>query len=186
MTSSETLDVIARRYACRAFQDTPVPPEILRAIAEAGVRSPSAVNRQPWRLTVISDRTAIDDIGRVGLENLKAADEAGYDRVMSRGGILLYNAPAMIIISTEPLDSDFPVALDAGIVTATVALAATSLGVDTCVAAMPGRAFQGANGQTLKAKYLPAGYDFAITVLLGYAAQAGTPHAPDFSKIAYL
>jgi len=184
MTTSETLDVIARRYACRAYGDTPVPTDILHAVAEAGVRAPSAVNRQPWRLIVISDKAAIDEIGAAGLERLKAADPEGYARIQSRGGVLLYNAPAMIIVATQPQPGSFPVELDAGIVASHIALAATSLGLNDCIVAMPSVAFQ---DEELKAKYIPAGFEFSIAVLLGYAANpGGTPHEPDFSKIIYI
>ncbi|MDR0284404.1 MAG: nitroreductase family protein [Propionibacteriaceae bacterium] len=183
--TTDTLAVIARRYACRAYQDTPVPADLLRTIAEAGVRAPSAVNRQPWRLVVVSDKTVMGDIETQGLENLRAADETGYARIQSRGGRLLYGAPAMIIVATQAVESPFPVALDAGIVVSHVALAATALGLDTCVAAFPGQALQ--PGSPLAAKVLPAGFDFAISVLLGYAATpGGTPHEPDFAKISYV
>ena len=184
MTTSETLDVIARRYACRAYHDTTVPADLLHAVAEAGVRAPSAVNRQPWKFIVISDKAALDEIGAAGLARLKTADEAGYARIQSRGGILLYNAPAMILVVTEPQPGAYPVELDAGIAVSHMALAATSLGLDTCIVAMPGAAFE---DEALKAKYIPEGFDFTIALLLGYAAQpGGTPHQPDFSKITYV
>ncbi len=185
--SVETLDVIARRYSCRSFQDRPVPLDLLRTVAEAGVRAPSAVNRQPWRLTVVTDQTEVAEIGRVGLDNLKVTDEAGYSRILSRGGLLAYNAPAMIIVSTATGPSDFPVAMDAGIVAAHLALAATAVGLDTCIAAMPRLAFSGQSGQALKDTYIPEGFEFAICVLLGYAAQpGGAQHQPDLTKITYL
>ncbi|MCL2482952.1 MAG: nitroreductase family protein [Propionibacteriaceae bacterium] len=184
MTTSETLDVIARRYACRAFQDTPVPEDIVRAVAEAGVRAPSAINRQPWRLTVITDRAKMAEIEQAGVERLRANDPAGFARAQKRGLRLLYNASAMIIVSTEAMVSPYPVEMDAGIVASHLVLAATSLGLDTCVAAMPGA---GLDDPILKARYLPEGFDFAISVLLGYAATpGGTPHVPDFSKIVYV
>ena len=184
MTTSETLDVIARRYACRAYSDTPIPTDILHAIAEAGVRAPSAVNRQPWRFIVISDKAAIDEIGAAGLARLKDADPDGYARIQSRGGVLLYNAPAMIIVTTQPQPGSYPVELDAGIAVSHMALAATSLGLNDCIVAMPGVAFE---DEELKAKYIPEGFNFTIALLIGYAANpGGTPHEPDFSKITYV
>jgi len=183
---SSTLDVIARRYACRAYQDTPVPAETLALVAQAGVCAPSAMNRQPWRLTVVTDPDAIAAIGRVGLENLRDTDPAGYERVLGRGGALLYNAPAMILISTVRGDGPYT-GMDVGIVAATVALAATSLGLGTCIAGMPARAFEGPAGEALAAKYLPEGYDFRLSVLLGFEANpGGTPHVPDLTKITYV
>jgi len=186
MATSETLDVIARRFACRAFQDTPIPTDLLHAVAEAGVRAPSAVNRQPWHLIVVTDKAVLSEIGRIGLENLKAADEAGYARILSRGGQLIYNAQAMVIVATDDQPGPFPVSMDAGVVASHLALAATSVGLNCCVAAMPGLAFAGDNGAQLKQQCIPAGYEFAICVLLGYAAKPGTPHEPDFSKITYI
>jgi len=123
------------------------------------------------------------EIEQVGVESLRATDPAGYARAENRGLRLLYNAAALIIVSTEEMVSPYPVAMDAGIVASHLVLAATSLGLDTCVAAMPGA---GLDDPVLKAKYLPQGFDFAISVLLGYAATpGGTPHVPDFSKIVY-
>ncbi len=186
MTTTETLDVISRRYSCRAYQDTAVPADLLRTIAEAGLHAPSAVNRQPWRLSVLTNREAMAQIDQAGLAALKASDEAGYARIQSRGGTLLYNAPAMIIVSAETGTSTFSPLMDAGIVVATMALAATSLGLASCIAAFPGLGFKGEAGQALRARYIPEGFEYAICLMVGYAAQAdGSPHQPDPSKISY-
>jgi nitroreductase len=90
----------------------------------------------------------------------------------------------MILVTTEPQPGSYPVELDAGIAVSHMALAATSLGLNSCIVAMPGVAFQ---NEDLKAKYIPQGFDFTIALLLGYAANpGGTPHEPDFSKIIYM
>ena len=185
MTSTELLDAIAQRFACRAYADTPVPTELLHAVAEAGVRAPSAVNRQPWRLSVITDRAELDTIDRVGMANLKLRDPAGYERVIGRGGRLLYNAPAMIVICAQVMETPYPVAWDVGIVASHLLLAATALGLNSVVAAMPGDGFAGETGAELKARYIPEGFEFGLSVLLGYAAKPGTQHEPDFGKITY-
>ena len=186
MSMTETLDVIGRRFSCRTFQDTPVPADLLRTIAEAGVRAPSARNRQPWMLTVISEKADVDEIGIAGLERLKVTDEPAYTRVMGRGGLLLYNAPTMIIISIEDIPGSFPPSLDAGIVASHVVLAATSLGVDSCIVAMPKVAFDEHGEGTLNAKYIPEGLDYAVGVLLGYSDTPGVPHETNRSKIIYM
>ncbi|MDR2975229.1 MAG: nitroreductase family protein [Propionibacteriaceae bacterium] len=186
MNTSDTIAVIARRHSCRAFQSTPVAADTLKVIAEAGVRSPSAVNRQPWHLTVVTDQADLQLINDAGLANLKAFDQASFDRIQARGGRLLYGAPAMIIISTKAMSDAFPVSMDAGIVAATVTLAATSLGLDSCIAALPGLAFQTDQNAALRDKLIPAGHDFAVAVLLGYGVKPGAaPHEPDFAKISY-
>ena len=180
---TETLDIIASRYSCRSFQDTPVPEADLRAIAESAVRAPSAKNRQPWRIIVITDKQAIEEIDRVGMERLKASDEAAHSRMMGRGGRMFYNATAMLVVVTEELDSPYPVSMDSGIVASHAVLAAASLGVNSCIAAVPRIAF---DDEAISAKYIPAGFQFSVSILLGYAATEGSAHEPDLGKIIYM
>jgi nitroreductase len=145
------------------------------------------MNRQPWKLIVVSDRAALAQIDQTGMDNLKEIDEAGHSRVQGRGGRLLYNAPAMIIIAIDSTPAPYPASMDAGIVAAHLALAATSLGLDTCIAAMPRMAFRADSADSLAATYLPEGFEFAVSVLIGYAVTSGgAQHEPDFTKITYL
>ena len=181
---NQTLEIIAGRFACRAFADTPIPRATLRAITEAGLHSPSAMNRQPWRLIVVDDRAQLAELGEVGLAALKISDPAGYERIMGRGGQLLYNAPALILIAREQLVSEWSPDLDVGIMASHLALAAGSLGINSCIAALPGVAFTGADGLARARKLgIPEGFDFGLSVLLGYKAKDFTPHAIDPSKV---
>jgi nitroreductase len=41
-------EAVASRYSCRAFIETPVPGEIVRAILDAARQAPSGGNLQPW------------------------------------------------------------------------------------------------------------------------------------------
>ena len=43
-------EAVASRFSARAFLDTPVPGETVRAILEAAARAPSGGNVQPWRV----------------------------------------------------------------------------------------------------------------------------------------
>ncbi|MDR0848801.1 MAG: nitroreductase family protein [Propionibacteriaceae bacterium] len=180
MTS--TLDTIAARFSSRSFTGDPVPVDILQAIVTAGLHAPSAMNRQPWRLIVISKKEEVDAIGAVGLERLKDADPAGYERILGRGGKLLYDAPAMIVVALAPQPGAFSADLDGGILTSHLLLAARDLGVDSCTVGLAGFAFA---DETLKTKYIPAGFEFGIAVLLGYATAPGTGHAIDESKVIW-
>lgn len=181
---SETLAAIAERYSCRAYTDEPVDPAVLRAIAEAGVRAPSAMNRQPWRVVLVSDKALIDEIGAVGLENLRAADPGSHQRILDRGGHLLYNAPAMVIVAQQPQPGRFPADLDVGIVLSHLALAATSLGIASCICGLAGLGFEGEAAEPLKERLgFPAGFEFGGSILLGHATGTGTPHPPAFDKL---
>lgn len=54
----DLLDAIGTRSSVREFDRDEVDPGILSAILEAGVRAPSAGNRQPWEFVIIRRREA--------------------------------------------------------------------------------------------------------------------------------
>jgi nitroreductase len=52
--TEKTLErAIAERRASPSFDGTPIPPEDLRRILEAGLHAPSGYNIQPWRFVVV-------------------------------------------------------------------------------------------------------------------------------------
>ncbi|MGH1503737.1 MAG: nitroreductase family protein [Acidimicrobiales bacterium] len=54
----ETRDALRARRQVRDYTDEPVDDEVLRAVLEAGRRSPSAKNWQRWDFVVITDADA--------------------------------------------------------------------------------------------------------------------------------
>ena len=51
----ELTDIIAERKSIRAFRSDRVPRETLEEVLGAAIRAPSAMNLQPWELTVVID-----------------------------------------------------------------------------------------------------------------------------------
>ncbi len=49
------LKLVSRRFSCRAYQDTPVPSEMIHKCLEAARLAPSACNKQPWRFVVVTE-----------------------------------------------------------------------------------------------------------------------------------
>ena len=179
------LDAIARRYSCRNFQPRPVPAETLAAIAEAGLHAPSAVDRQPWRILAVTNPEAVADLETAGLARLREVDQAGFERVQGRGGRLLYGAPAVMLVLQRETPGNVKADLDSGILTAILTLAAESLGVNSCIAALTGHAFRAADAEQRKLRLgFPEGFDFVVSVLLGYeAGEPKAPHATDPAKV---
>jgi len=180
---NETLKTIAQRYSCRAYDGKLPEKSKLEAIAAAAVQSPSAMNRQPWEIIVITDKSFIDKMDEEGMKTLsESEDKSAYERFMSRGGKLYYNAPCMFVILKKP-GSD----LDIGIVSENIALAASSLGLGNVICGMAGIVFNGANGEEYRKKaHFPEGWEFGMSVLAGYAKNEGKPHEPDMSKIRFV
>ena len=50
------LDIIRKRYSCRAYQDKPIEQEKLAQLFEAARLAPSAKNLQDWRFVVVADK----------------------------------------------------------------------------------------------------------------------------------
>lgn len=180
---NETLKTIKNRYSCRSFTGEAIEQDKLEAIALAGVQAPSAMNQQPWEIMVIRDKSFIDEMDAATMEMLSGQeDKTAYETMMRRGGKIFYNASCIyVIVKRKGTD------LDCGIVTENIALAASSLGLGNVICGLMRLAFDTPQGESFKAKIIPEGYEFGMSVLVGYATDnEGTPHEPDVSKIKYI
>ncbi|MGI5849685.1 MAG: nitroreductase family protein [Christensenellales bacterium] len=55
MYDMEGLKPILERRSCRAYQDKPVPKDMLKMLLQAGMNAPSARDSQPWEFLVMHD-----------------------------------------------------------------------------------------------------------------------------------
>ena len=182
---NETLKAIAEHYSCRDFTGAPIDPEQVRQIAEAALAAPSGMNRQPWHVIMVTDKAFIDEMDEEGMRILAAMeDKSTYERMMSRGGKLFYNAPCMVMVAS-PSEGASP--MDCGILSQNVALAAHALGLGSVIVGMAGMPLSGPNGDAYKQRLkFPAGYGFGIGILVGAAATVSAPHALDMTKLSYV
>src|SRR3954465_13997527 len=58
----ETWDAVRARRNVRQYTDQPIPREQLEQILEAGRRSPSSSNWQPWHFVVVTDREQLVEL----------------------------------------------------------------------------------------------------------------------------
>ena len=61
-TEPTALDVIMTRTSIRVFTGEAVPKEQLETILKAGMAAPSAINIQPWRFVVLTDKARISEL----------------------------------------------------------------------------------------------------------------------------
>ena len=113
------LEIIRKRYSCRAYVDKPVEAEKLSQIFEAARLAPSARNVQDWRFVVVTDK---------GLK-AKVAEAAN-------GQMFLETAGA-IIIACSNSDSVMRCGqaigpIDVSIALEHICLQATEMGLATC------------------------------------------------------
>ena len=61
----QTWEAIESRRNVRTFTDRPIPAADLDRILEAGRRSPSSQNWQPWDFILVTDRAQLRELARV-------------------------------------------------------------------------------------------------------------------------
>jgi len=182
---NDTLKTIAERYSCRDYSAAPLTELQIKAIVDAALASPSAMNRQPWHIVVITDQELIKELDDESMNILAVAeDKSVYERIKSRGGKVFYNAPCMIMVASD--GSSFA-AMDCGILSQSVTLAAHSLGLGSVICGMAGIPLSGPRGSELKKRMcFPEGYGFGIAILIGTAKTRKEPHGLDNNKVTYV
>ena len=182
---NEVLKAMAERYSCRDFADTPLTDQQVEAIANAAMQAPSAVNRQPWRVTIVTDKKLIGELEAEAMNVLaNAEDKSGYERIMSRGGKVYYNAPCVVVVTS---DGSSWAGIDSGILIQNIALAAHSLGLGSVINGMMNMPLSGPRGGELKKRLqFEDGFEFTIAALIGTAKSSRAPHEPDMGKVTYI
>jgi nitroreductase len=152
----EAWDALRARRNVRSYRSDPVPDEDLQRIAEAGWRSPSASNRQPWDFVIVTDADRLRELSTVW-----------------QGAGHIASAPAAIaLIAPVPPDERRKVLdqYDLGQATMAMMIAATDLGIGTGHSAV---------GDQEKARaILGVPDDRIVAYLLGIGYPADRPIAP--------
>lgn len=112
-------EAIRTKRAVRKFLDKPIPGEIIHQILNAGRRSQSSKNSQPWQFIAITDKSI-----------LKALSECG-----SWASHLSGAALGVAILTPDPAEK-FQTMFDAGQAAAFMQLAAWELGIGSCPASI--------------------------------------------------
>jgi nitroreductase len=181
---NETMKSILERYSCREFCDAPLTDDQVKSMVRAALAATSAMNRQPWRVIAITDKALIDDMDAEGMKVLAVEDKSGYERIMSRGGKIFYDAPCMIMVASD--GSEYA-SMDCGILSQNVSLAAHSLGLGSVICGMARIPLNGPAGCALKKRMgFPEGFVFGIAILVGAAKSVEAPHELDLCKASYV
>lgn len=80
----EVFEAVRTVLAVRQYQATPVPPELVRRIVEAGRLTGSSMNQQPWQFIVVEDRDTLHKLGE-----------------LARTGPYVAQAPLAIVVAIE-------------------------------------------------------------------------------------
>ncbi|GAB4505508.1 MAG: nitroreductase family protein [Anaerolineales bacterium] len=148
-------EAIRMKRAVRQFQDRPLPTEVIRSILNAGRRSQSSKNTQPWHFIAIQDKAILSALSQCG----------------TWAGHLASAALGVAILTPDPTEK-FQTMFDAGQAAAYMQLAAWELGVGSCPASIyePERARQILG--------FPPEWHLRIAVSFGYPAETSTLSTP--------
>ena len=86
------LNIIFNRASVRHYRSKPVSKEVIRNILEAGRRSPSAMNAQPWHFIVVTKKSLKNDYRNVdGRVSLKTPHSSwlGVEKKRATGQLLM-------------------------------------------------------------------------------------------------
>jgi nitroreductase len=150
----QTWEAITSRRNVRSFAGRPIPVADLDQILEAGRRSPSSQNWQPWDFILVTDQDQLRELAKAGLGASHVAESA-----------------AAIVIVGPVADNEFGRAqLDLGQATMVMTLAAADLGIGSCHA--------GVTDMQLARELLglPEDRNWVFLISLGYPADR--PLAP--------
>ena len=113
-------ELCEKRYSCRAYQDRKVEADKMEYVLECARLAPSAVNKQPWRVRVVTSDPTLEKVWQA------------YNREWIR------TAPAVIAVSVNKAeawtraDGKCHADIDGAIFVEHLCLAAASIGLGTC------------------------------------------------------
>jgi nitroreductase len=148
----DVAEAIRTLRSVRQFADRPIPDDALRAVLNAGRRTQSSKNSQPWTFIAIRDRDT--------LRRLSACGDFAQHLASAAAGIALV--------------SPNPTGFDLGQATASIQLAAWELGIGSCIAWM----HRAADAKVVLG--VPADHSCDLVLSLGYPTpeEAARPLAP--------
>lgn len=141
---NETLKVIYERRAVRKYSEKPVSMELIDKLLRAGTMAPSALNLQPWKFYVLTQKKDILEFSR----EIAIASEEGIRKSGLQGALyhfmndphakelfagedpVFHGAPVVVFL-TSPKDNEWG-PLDVAMCAQNIMLAAHAVGLGTC------------------------------------------------------
>lgn len=180
-SGNETLQTIYERRAVRKYKGDKVEKLQIQEVLRAAAMAPSAINQQPWKFYVVSNR---EKLAVYATETLKAADKVYHDLLLgllNEEDPIFHGAPVAIFI-TGPKNNPWA-GLDIGLCAQNLMLAAKSLGLDTCPVGLA-RFIE--NTAVYPELHIPDSESIQLAIVLGYGDEKPEMHERKTDNIYYL
>lgn len=167
----ELTECIMGRRAIRSYEDKTVPEEIIGKLLKAGAMAPSAMDRQPARYIVITNKEAIREFSD------KVKEKAGLlgfgarlaERAKVKKDVIFYGAPLLILIVSQKGDWE---KTDCALAAQNMMLRAYDLGLGSCFIGFANLAKD--NREALRKLGVEDSQELQCALVFGYPAE--TPH----------
>jgi nitroreductase len=110
-------DAIRTKRAVRKFTDQPLPDDVARRILDAGRRSQSSKNTQPWHFIVVRGRATLEALSKTG----------------NSLGHVAGSAMCVVLVTEAPSDGFAKIMFDVGQSASYMQLAAQEMSVGSCL-----------------------------------------------------
>ena len=168
-TARVVTDLMMSRRSIRAYKDSTISRETLKAILKCGINAPNGMNRQSYEIRVIDSPTLIDSITKaVVKDNPQIAERAGFKNIF-------VNAPCVVCIA---YDTQYDMAqIDCGLLGENILLAAWAKGIGSCCLGSSARWILDSPSAKpyLDRMAFSKGYELLYCIALGYPDE--TPDA---------
>ena len=170
---NEVIKTILERRAVRKYEDKPVSREDLELIVKCGQYAATGMGLQPWHFTVVTQRSTLVKLSEANAAIMLADPNTPppVREMLESGNFDTYRgAPCAVIVSGENAGS--MTIADCANAVENMALAAKSLGLDSCYLASFQVCLNAPTGGPLKAELgIPEGYIPHFALSIGYGAE---------------
>lgn len=158
----DAIECMKTRRSIRAYQDKPVPKEVIEDIVDCGRLAATAINIQPWRFVIVQDAAMRQEI----------ADTTDHGKFIAQ-------APVCIVVFSE--DTKYYLE-DGSAATQNILNAARAHGLGTCWVAGDKKPYASKIGGMLG---VPTEYKLVALISLGYPAQEPSPTKKPLSEVLH-
>jgi nitroreductase len=181
---NDTIKTIYERRAVRKFKDTSVEKKLIEQVIEAGKMAPSAINKQPWKFYILTNKADIKafskeitpviakGILKSGIKGIiKTAKELlhfSHGSDFFKGEDPIFHGAPVVVFITSPKDNEWAT-LDIGMCAQNIMLAAKAIGLDTCPVGL-GKFVE--KTKIYSRLNVPATEQVNLAIVMGYGSEA--------------
>ena len=166
MNMNETLKTILSRKSTKQYLPTPVDPELIEQIIQAGVYAPTGMGKQSPIILAVTNKEVRDMLSRINARTVERDVEDPF-----------YGAPVVLVVLADKTINTY--IYDGSCVIENMLIAAHSLGLGACWIHRAKEEFESEEGKALlKSLGIEGEYEGIGNVILGYPDGPAHPDVP--------